>query len=79
METWLDGMRYEGEFHDDKRHGQGVMRWPDGSSYNVSWQADLPHGRGVFTDPDGRSFEGEWHNGVEESDRWGLPDTQWLQ
>ena len=27
---WADGKQYEGEFQDDKRHGQGTFKWTDG-------------------------------------------------
>ena len=29
-----------GEWHEDKRHGHGVMEWPDGRRYEGEWVAD---------------------------------------
>ena len=27
---WLSGVKYEGEWKDDKQNGKGKMKWPDG-------------------------------------------------
>ena len=27
---WADGRKYEGEYLDDKKHGNGIFEWPDG-------------------------------------------------
>lgn len=32
IEIYLNGKKYEGEFKDGKRNGQGVYTWPDGST-----------------------------------------------
>ncbi len=33
--------KYEGEFRDDQRHGQGVMRFEDGSVYEGNFKVSL--------------------------------------
>jgi hypothetical protein len=33
----LSGQRYEGEWKDEKRNGQGVMTWPDNKRYEGGW------------------------------------------
>ena len=35
--TWLDGRKYEGEYHMNKKHGMGTYTYSDGSQYNGSW------------------------------------------
>ncbi len=35
--TYPDGSCYEGEFKEDKRHGQGKYIWVDGHSYIGGW------------------------------------------
>ncbi|RKZ38800.1 MAG: hypothetical protein DRQ41_11505, partial [Gammaproteobacteria bacterium] len=37
---WPSGERYEGEFVDDKRNGQGIMTWPSGERYEGKWKND---------------------------------------
>ena len=62
------GWRYEGEFREGKRHGQGVMEWRDGTRYEGEWSEGRRHGQGVYTFPDGKRYEGEWR----DSERHGL-------
>jgi hypothetical protein len=38
--TYPSGEKYEGEFRDDKRHGQGTMTYPDGGYKTGKWQDD---------------------------------------
>ena len=33
-----DGERYEGEWREDKRHGQGVLTKTDGRRYEGKWR-----------------------------------------
>ncbi len=28
--SWPDGRRYEGEYHEDKKHGFGIYSWTNG-------------------------------------------------
>ena len=52
--------RYEGEFRENLRHGNGMYVLPDGSTYNGQWQNGNMTGRGTFTWPDGSVYEGDW-------------------
>ncbi len=36
--TSVDGSSYEGQFHDDAKHGHGVMKYPNGECVNISVQ-----------------------------------------
>ena len=51
--SWPSGLRYSGEFSNNKRHGEGVQVWPDGSRYEGGFEEDLRHGHGRHT----------WQNG----------------
>ena len=57
------GKQYEGDFKDDKRHGQGVFRWRDGRVYDGQWKSGKQHGRGVFKNVDSSELVGEWVDG----------------
>ena len=35
--TWLDGRRYEGEWKEEKYHGQGIWTNADGTKYRSEW------------------------------------------
>lgn len=35
-------LSYEGEFQDDKMHGQGLFRYDSGFSINTEWKNDKP-------------------------------------
>jgi hypothetical protein len=35
---WKDGKKYEGNFVNDKREGQGKFMWKDGRVYDGAWK-----------------------------------------
>jgi len=41
------GMKYEGEWKNGKRDGQGTLTSPDGSVYKGGWKNNRMHGQGV--------------------------------
>eukprot|EP01052_Picozoa_sp_SAG31_P029944 SAG31_NODE_3026_length_4775_cov_1.849872_2_plen_515_part_00 len=47
------GERYEGQWKDNKPHGQGVRTWADGARYEGQFKDGLRHGHGVYTGPTG--------------------------
>ena len=64
MHTWPDGSRYEGEWKDGKRSGQGVRTWPSGQRYEGEWRDGKRSGRGVQWLPGAqRVFDGAWAAG----------------
>jgi hypothetical protein len=74
--TWkgaYSGHKYEGEWKDGKRSGQGVFTSPDGKRYEGEWKGDRMSGQGVHTWPDDKRYEG----GLKDDKRNGR-GTMWL-
>ena len=61
-ETYSDG-KYEGDFKDGKRHGQGTYTWNDGDKYTGEWKDGKLNGYGTYTWKDGGKYEGYFVNG----------------
>ena len=56
-----EGMRYEGEWQDDKPHGIGVMTWPQLSGhYTGQYKGGKRDGWGSITFSDKSVWQGEW-------------------
>lgn len=53
-----DGLRYEGDWQDDKMHGKGKMTCASGAVYEGDFDMNCFHGYGKYTWPDGSYFEG---------------------
>ena len=48
MQFYPDGESYEGEWHNNRRHGWGRMFYKDGSLYEGEWNNDIREGRGLL-------------------------------
>jgi hypothetical protein len=57
------GDRYEGELHDGKQTGHGVITSADGRSYDGDFRDGTMSGHGLYTDTSGDRYDGEWRNG----------------
>lgn len=57
---------YEGEWLNNKIHGQGKYVWADGRVYFGSWEENKMHGYGQLLWPDGRQYDGEFVNDVKQ-------------
>ena len=57
------GGKYEGEFKDGKRHGQGKLTYPDGRKFVGEWKDGEPIGQGTFTWSNGDKYVGEFKDG----------------
>lgn len=55
---------FNGNWKNDKRHGQGTLCYTDGSIYTGKWKDNKRHGQGKLIDKDGHIFEGTWHEDV---------------
>ena len=53
--------KYEGDWINGKKCGNGTETWADGSVYEGTFESDQRHGRGIFrSGPKGDIYEGEW-------------------
>lgn len=57
--------KYDGEFVDFKKCGQGTMYYPDGAIYKGMFAEGKRHGQGVYTYPNGDTYSGAWVNGMK--------------
>ena len=57
------GSRYEGDFKENTRHGNGTYYLPNGSVYEGEWRANRMSGGGTFKWPDGSTYIGNWKDG----------------
>ena len=57
--TWTDGTKYEGEFKDDSRNGQGTFTHKK-YKYVGEFKDDLLNGQGTITWPNGDKYVGEY-------------------
>lgn len=59
----VDGNVYEGEWLDDKKHGQGREVYPNGARYVGTFLYSKRHGSGMTTNADGSIYDGEYVSG----------------
>jgi hypothetical protein len=63
--TYGDGMKYVGEWKDDKQSGQGTLTYANGSKYVGEFKDNELNGQGTFTYANGGSYVGEFKDGNE--------------
>lgn len=56
------GSRYQGDWIDNQRHGEGTFYWPDGEYYKGSYANDQRNGMGSYYWPNGEKYTGQWKN-----------------
>ena len=56
--------KYEGEFKEGLKQGQGTYEWDSGLRYEGEFDADRPNGKGKFLFPNGDVYEGDVKAGV---------------
>ena len=49
LSSKLTGAKYEGDYQNDLKHGQGVYTYPNGDVYEGEWKNGLRHGNGRYT------------------------------
>ena len=58
---YSDGVRYNGQFLNDKKQGYGIYTWTDGRKYEGYWYKGKQHGIGTYFDDKKKSGkEGLW-------------------
>lgn len=66
---WQNGDRYEGEWKDGMRHGQGSYSCKStGGKYEGLYEKDQKSGKGKYTYSNGDWYEGDWLEGLREGD-----------
>jgi hypothetical protein len=65
VHTWLDGDKYEGEWADCLRHGNGTDFFANGDVYVGHYQFGKPEGFGQYKWQNGNSYTGEFKNGMK--------------
>ncbi len=55
--------KYNGEFLDNKFHGQGIRTYANGEIYEGYWKNNKQHGKGKYTFKNGTIYEGDWEDG----------------
>ncbi|MSP29961.1 MAG: hypothetical protein EXR09_05785, partial [Acetobacteraceae bacterium] len=61
-QTYASGIKYVGEWRDNKPNGQGIYTWSDGNKYVGELRDNKFHGQGTFTWSDGNKYVGEWRD-----------------
>ena len=56
---------YEGEYHQDMKHGFGEFRWASGGYYKGNYDYDVKKGYGEMYWADGSIYRGQWDNGIQ--------------
>ena len=57
------GGKYEGEYKDGKRHGQGKLAYPDGRKFVGEWKDGEPIVLGTYTWSNGDQYVGKFKDG----------------
>lgn len=71
---YSDGVRYDGEYVDDKKDGFGIYYWTDGRKYEGWWFKGKQHGLGQYIDSTKKTLKfGLWEHGKRV--RW-FDDTE---
>jgi hypothetical protein len=60
---WPNGLKYVGDFANNKPNGRGTFALPDGSRYVGEFKNGQYNGHGAFTSPAGIDEQGEFRDG----------------
>ncbi len=74
VKTWANGDRYEGEFINDRKDGQGLYVWGaesawSGDRYRGEFKADQREGQGTYEFANGDRYQGRWKADVQADGR----------
>lgn len=68
--SFENGISYEGEWLQFKRHGHGVQTFPCGTIYEGQWSIDEVNGEGFLVHPSGENYKGQWKR--DRADGYGI-------
>merc|ERR1712223_691 len=69
MMRWNQGDKYEGDWQEGLRHGQGTyFSKTNGFKYEGQYAKDKKHGKGKYTYPNGDIYNGQWKEGVRHGE-----------
>lgn len=54
---------YNGDFLNNKKHGDGLILLSNGDKYEGSFANDQFEGEGAYTDVEGNITNGQWNHG----------------
>jgi len=69
-EGYMNGQmenKYNGEFVNDKKHGEGTFEWENGDKYTGGWKDGKMNGEGKIK-INGKTTKGYWSDGVKVRD-----------
>ncbi|CAD8171405.1 unnamed protein product [Paramecium octaurelia] len=61
-----DGVRYDGQWKDNKACGQGKFWHVDGEIYEGEWKEDQKNGFGVYLNVNGAIYKGLWKDDLQD-------------
>ena len=56
-------IKYEGDFVNDRKEGNGIALYSNGDKYEGEWKNNKQYGKGIVMYSTGGRYEGEWANG----------------
>jgi len=61
--VYSNGSRYDGEWRDQKKHGEGILTMANGDTFIGKWLENTEHGSGVFVAASGAKERREYKDG----------------
>jgi len=58
-------IEYNGEWENDKKNKNGIMKYSNEDVYTGKWKDDIKHGFGIMDYSNGDVYEGEWKDDIK--------------
>ncbi|CAF1241585.1 unnamed protein product [Adineta steineri] len=68
VKKFTNGDKYDGEWKNNMKNGEGTLVYADGGQYAGSWVDDERNGHGVNKWSDGRVYTGDWQDNKQHGD-----------
>ena len=75
---WPNGDRYQRQWRNDERHGEGIFIWASGKQVHGTTRSGLLHGPVAWTSPTGEQSIEEYNDGRRVAPSSRAPDNQFL-